>query len=107
MAQRRIKCRLIVATIVVDPTPDDGIEYSCQVVDRLVHSTAQLPVTNRCTDRLGRGVTDTGTEVDEEFPPPILRPSSLKSIPEKVKLLIGIIPAPIIILAVDDFLKHG
>jgi hypothetical protein len=42
-------------------------------------------------------------EVNEAFAQSILRPSRTKRVSEKIKLLLGIRTAPVVILAVDDF----
>src|SRR5580700_5267338 len=73
VAQRGIKCRLIVTTVVVDPAPYDGVEHPCQVVDPLVRATTQPPVTDFLPDRFRRRVADTGAEGDEELSPTVLR----------------------------------
>src|ERR1039457_830324 len=103
IAQRRVECRFIVPTVVRDPTPDDGIEHPRQIVNPSVNATAKLPVANGLSDRLGRHIADARTEVDEVLTPPILRPPGTKGVPEIVKLFVGIVPASIIILTVDDF----
>jgi hypothetical protein len=55
VAKRRIKRRFVVTTVVVNPTPYDGIEHPCQVVNPPVHPTPQLPVTDFFPDRLESG----------------------------------------------------
>src|SRR6516165_2013353 len=58
IAQRRVKCRLIITAIIRNPAPNDGVEHTRQVVDPPVNATTKLPVANFLSDRLGRSVTD-------------------------------------------------
>lgn len=102
IAQRRVKRRLIVTAIVRNPAPNDGIEHTRQVVDPLVNTATKLPIANFLSDRLGRRIAYTGTEVDEEFSPPILRASGSEGIAQIVEFLVEIVSSSIIILAVDD-----
>jgi len=102
IAQRRIKCRLVVATIVRKPTTNNRVEHACQVIYPFVYTTAQLPFANRLTDGTRCRSADTGTEVDEVLTPPILRSSRLKHVPKKIELLLRVVPTPVIIFAVDD-----
>jgi hypothetical protein len=78
MAERRIKSRLVVTTMVVDPAPYD--EVDCEIVYLLVRATPQLPVSDFLPDRLRRSVADTATEVDEELSPSVLRSPGTKSV---------------------------
>ena len=102
MAQRRVKRRLVVTAIVRNPAPDDGVEHSRQVVNPPVDATAKLPVSNFPSDRLGRRVTDARTEVDEEFPPPVLRSSGPEGVAQVIELFVGVSSAPVVILAIDE-----
>ena len=83
MTQRGIKRRLVVTTIVVKPTPYDGIEHPCQIVDPFVRATSQLPATDFIADCFRRRVADTRTEVYEVRAPSILRPPGSKGIARK------------------------
>src|SRR5215831_18194413 len=103
IAQRRVKCRLIVTAIIRNPAPNDGVEHTRQVVDPPVNATTKLPVANFLSDRLGRSVTDAGTEVDEELSPPIFRSSGSERVAQIIELSVGISSAPVIILTIDDF----
>jgi len=107
IAKGWVKRRFIVTTIVVHPTPYDGIEHPGQIVDPSVDATTELPVTYLPSDRLGRCVTDTGTEVDKELTPAILRPPGLKAVAQKVELRVRVIFSSIIILAVHDVCLFG
>src|SRR3569833_313180 len=102
IAQRGIKRRLVVTTIVVHPTPDYGVEHPRQIVDPPVDSTAQFPVTDFLSDSADRRVADTGTEVDEELTPPILRSAGAKTVAQNIEFRVGICFPPVIILAVHD-----
>src|SRR5215475_15905026 len=68
IAQRRVKCRLIVMAIIRNPAPNDGVEHTRQVVDPPVNATTKLPVANFLSDRLGRSVTDAGLKLTKNFP---------------------------------------
>src|SRR5580698_2223134 len=62
----------------------------------------QVPASNLFPNRLYRFVGNSRTEVDEEFPLPILRPSRPKSITEKIELLVEVCPSPVLIPAIDS-----
>src|ERR1700676_2868436 len=62
----------------------------------------QVPALNLHPNGFHRFVGNSRTEIDEELPLPILRPSRPKSVAEKVELLVGVFPSPVLILAVDD-----
>ena len=98
----RVKCRWIVTTIVRQPTPNDGIEHPSQVVNPLVHSTAELLRSNLSAHTFASGIADRRTEVDEVLPPPILRPPGAKRIAQKIELLVWVCPPSVVILAVDN-----
>src|SRR5258708_18483083 len=102
IAKRRIKCRFVVTTIVIQPTPNDGIEHPRQIVDPLINATTKLPVAKTLSDRFGSGIADSGTEVDEVFTPAILRSSGSKRVAQIIELLVRIVSPSVIILAVDD-----
>src|SRR5215471_5824751 len=62
----------------------------------------QIPASNLRPDRFHRLIRDCRAEVDEKFPPPILRSPRPKSMAQKIELLVGVRLSPIIILAIDD-----
>src|ERR1019366_1565461 len=55
VAERRIKCRLVVTAIVADPAPYDGVEHPCQVVDPLVRATPCVFRARKASDSRQRG----------------------------------------------------
>ena len=61
-----------------------------------------MPLANFLSDRLGRRVAYTGTEVDEELSSPIFRSSGSEGVAQIVEFLVWIVSSSIIILAVDD-----
>src|ERR1700704_1836230 len=62
----------------------------------------QVPASNLLPNGLHRFVGNSRTEIDEVLSPSTLRPSRPKSIAEKIELLVGIRPPPVIILAIDN-----
>src|SRR5215472_2500801 len=102
IAQCWMKCRFVVATIVRNPTTNDRVEHTRQIIYPSIDTTAQLPPANLLTNCLRRCLADARTEVDEELPPTILRPPGLKAVPKEVEFLVQEVSTPVIILAVDD-----
>src|SRR5262252_5907900 len=103
VSQGRVESRLVVPAVVVDPTPDVAIEHPGQVVQRLVAALVKRPASDRLSDRLESFVACGRAEHDAEGTPPASRQPRPKGIAEEVELLVGVISAPVIILAVDDF----
>src|ERR1035438_584558 len=62
----------------------------------------QLPASDLLPDRLPRFVGNGRAEVDKELAEPILRSPWLKTIAQKIELLVRVSPPPVIILAIDD-----
>src|SRR5919109_2860457 len=62
----------------------------------------QMPASNLLADRLARFVGNSRAEVDEVLAEPILRSPRLKTVAQKVELLVRVSPPPVIILAIDD-----
>src|SRR5215469_16088895 len=83
VAQGRVESGLVVPAVVIDPTPDVAVEHPGEVIQSFV---------------AGRR-----TEHDAEGTPPASRQPRPECIAEEVELLVGVISAPVIILAVDDF----
>src|SRR6516164_1501565 len=102
MAQRRVKRRLVVTTVVRDPAPDDGVEHSCKVVDPSVDATTKLPIANFLSDRLCCRVAHARAEVDEVLAPPVLRSPGPKGVAQVVEFIVGIGSTPVIIFAIND-----
>src|ERR1700722_16500356 len=97
----RVKSRLVVTAIIVDPTSDGGIEHPRQIIKRLVAALMKRPAANRLPDRLESFVARCWAERDTE-PVPSARQSRPKRVAEKIELLVTIGSAPVIILAVDN-----
>ena len=102
IAQWRIKCRFVVATIVRNPTTNDRVEHARQIIYPPIDTTAQLPPANLLTNCLRGCVAYARTEVDEELSPTILRSPGLKAVTQEVEFLVQEISTPVIILAVND-----
>src|SRR5713226_3485669 len=66
----------------------------------------QIPASNLLPDRLPRFVGNGRAEVDEVLAEPILRSPRLKTIAQKIELLVRVSPPPVIILAIDDLRLH-
>src|SRR5262249_12166345 len=102
IAQCRIKCRFVVATIVRNPTTNDRVEPTRQIIYPPIDTTAQLPPANLLTNCLRGCVAYGRTEVDEELSATMLRSPGLKAVPKEVEFLVQEISTPVIILAVND-----
>ncbi len=101
MAKDRVKRRLVVAAIVVNPAMEDWIEHPGQVVESLIAPQVESPTSHSAAHRLGGFITHCGTEVDEVLAPAILRPPGTKRKTQKIKFFIEVIASTIIILAID------
>src|SRR5436853_7598023 len=66
----------------------------------------QIPASNLLADRLPRFVGNGRTEVDEVLAEPILRSPWLKTITQKIELLVRVSPSPVVILAIDNLRLH-
>src|ERR1035441_8552926 len=66
----------------------------------------QIPASNLLTDRFPRFVGNGRAEVDEVPAEPILRSPRLKTIAQKIELLVRVSPPPVVILAIDDLRLH-
>src|SRR5450755_1944274 len=64
----------------------------------------QLPASDLLPDRLPRFVGNGRAEVDKELAEPILRSPRLKTIAQKIELLVRVSPPPVTILAIADLL---
>src|ERR1019366_5284296 len=62
----------------------------------------QIPASNLLANRLPRFVGNGRAEVDEVLAETILRSPRLKTITQKIELLVRVSPPPVIILAIDD-----
>src|ERR1700674_2594808 len=101
VSQGRVESRLVVAAVVVDPTPDVAVEHPGQVLQRLVAALVKRPASDRLSDRLESLVACRGAEQDAETTPPAARQPRPERVAEKVERLVWVAPAPIFILAVD------
>src|ERR1017187_8898691 len=66
----------------------------------------QIPASNLLADRFPRFVGNGRAEVDEVLAEPILRSPRLKTIAQKIELLVRVSPPPVVILAIDDLRLH-
>src|SRR6266508_2746509 len=66
----------------------------------------QIPASNLRADRFPRFVVKCRAEVDELLTETILRSPRLKTIAQKIELLVRVSPPPVIILAIDDLGLH-
>ncbi len=99
--KRRGQSRGTVVAVVVDPTPQNGIERASQLIQGGAGASMEPPAPNGVTDTLGSFRAHRRTEGDEERTPPIFRLSSPKRVPEKVELRAGVITSSIVILTKD------
>jgi hypothetical protein len=107
VSQGRVESRLVVPAVVVDPTPDVAVEHPGEVIQRLVAALVKRPASDRLSDRLESFVACRRAEYDAKGTPPASRQPRPEGIAEEVELLVGVISAPVIILAVDDFRLLG
>src|SRR5258708_5960261 len=66
----------------------------------------QIPASNLLADRFPRFVGNGRAEVDEVLAEPILRSPRLKTIAQKIELLVRVSPPPVVILAIDHLRLH-
>src|SRR5215471_19098188 len=102
-AHGRVERRTIVASVILEPTPDDRIKHPRQVFDCLITALWQFPAAKGVADCLRCLVRNRRTEIDEVPALAILRSSGLKCIPKKIKLFVRVSLLSKIILAIDDF----
>jgi len=79
------------------------IDHARQIIPRLVAASVKGPASHRVTDRLERLVARRRAERDAD---PAFAPSRQprpESVAEDIELMLGVVSAPILILAVDDF----
>ena len=107
VSQGRVESRLVVPAVVIDPTPDVAVEHPGEVIQRFVAALVKRPASDRLSDRLESFVAGRRAEHDAEGTPPASRQPRPECIAEDVELLVGVISAPVIILAVDDFRLLG
>src|ERR1022692_485269 len=62
----------------------------------------QIPASNLFADRLPRLVGNGRAEVDEVLAKSILRSPRLKTVAQKIELLVRVSPSPVVILAIDN-----
>ena len=93
--------------VVVNPAPDYGVEHPGQVIQRLVTALLKLPAPNFAPNRFERVAANRRAERDPDSALPPSRQPRPKRIAEEVELLVGVVSAPVIILAVDDLRLCG
>src|ERR1022692_3973564 len=92
-----IQRRAIVPPVKLQPAPDLWIEHPRQIFDGLVTASMQIPASNLLADRFPRFVGNGRAEVDEVLAEPILRSPGLKTIAQKIELLVRVSPPPVVI----------
>src|SRR5215472_4399045 len=102
VAQGWVESRLVVPAVVVDPPADVRVEHPGQIVQRLVAAFVKRPASHRLPYRFESLVAFRRAEQDAESPPPPPRQPRPEGVAEEVELLVGIVSAPVIILAIDD-----
>src|SRR5262249_54390364 len=100
VAQGRVESRLVVSPGVVDPPGDGGVKHPGQTVQRLAAASVKRPASHRLPDRFESLVAAAGLNKTPKVPPPPRQPRP-EGVAEEVELLVGIVSAPVIILAVD------
>src|SRR5208283_5230636 len=94
--------RRVEPSIGVDPAADMHVEHPRQIIERLVAAFVKGPASDRLADRLERFVAGCRAERDADLPSPPSRQPRPECIAEEVELMVGMVPAPIIILAEDN-----
>ena len=89
--QGRIKSRLVVAAVIVDPPAYVVVEHPRQIIQ-----ADSLP------DRLESFAADSRTKRDAEPVPPARQPRP-ERIAKEVELMVWELSASVIVLAIDDF----
>ena len=102
MKEDPVQSGSVVAAVVVDPSPNDGVIHSGQIRYRSVTSPISLPIPNRFLYRFGCFIADGRTKVDKEFTPSAFGQPRTKRKPQEVKLLIGVTATAVVILAVNN-----
>ncbi len=102
VAKDRIQGRFVETAVVLNPPSKDRIPHAGQVVDGLVAAPREVPTSHRLSHPRRCRIAHCRREVDEVLTPPILRPTRAKRVSQERELLRGILPWPIVILAVDD-----
>src|ERR1700722_376704 len=97
----RVKSRLVVAAIIVDPATDVRVEHPRQVIKRLVAALMKRPAANCLPNPFESFVARCWAERDTE-PLPSARQPRPECIPEKIEPLVPMSSTPVIILAVDN-----
>jgi hypothetical protein len=103
VSEDRIQCRPVKPAEVLNPTPHDWVPHARQVIDGLVAPQVETPAPHLFAHLRRYLAAHRWSKIDEALPPPILRPSRTKRIPQKIELLVGIVSSSVIILAVEDF----
>ena len=91
------------APVVLDPAPDLGIEHPRQVDEALVRPATDPPVpSHRGPDFLRGSPADLRAEACKVLTVPIPSPARPEGEAEKAEALLGSLPAPVRVLAVND-----
>ena len=97
----RVKSRLVIPAIIINPAADVYVEHPCQIIERFVAALMKRPTANRLWNFFESFVARRWTEHDAK-PLPSARQSRPECIAEEVELLVTIGSAPVIILAIDN-----
>src|SRR6202790_5240089 len=97
----RVKSRLVVPAIVVDPAADGGIEHPRQIIERFVAALMKRPTANGLPNLFESLVaccwaerdTDAGVSARNSWP---------ERIAKKVELLVTMSSTPVLIVSVDN-----
>ena len=101
-AQTVVQRRRVEMTVVVEPTPEVRIYHSGQITEGRVGPALESPLPDFPTHCLERSWGRRGQERDAIGSVGPGREPRPECIAEEVELLVGILSAPVIILAVDD-----
>ena len=102
VAKDRIQGRLVEAAVVLNPAAKDRIPHVGQVVDGLIATPREVPTSHLLPHPRRCRIAHRRYEADEVLTPSILCPTRAKRVPQEGELLRGILPRPVVILAVDD-----
>ena len=100
--ERRIKSRLVKATIVVDPPPEYRLKHPGEILQGFVTTRMPMPAP-QFAPKIAHGLgTRRWTAIDAVLSPSILRPSGAKRITQKIEAFLWVVPSPVIIFTVDN-----
>ena len=107
MPERRVQRRFVEAAIIIDPAPEGGIDYTCQVFQGFVTTLVQRPSPHGPAYRRCGFVADRRAEADEVFSPAVLRFPRPERVAKEVEFVQRVITSPPGVLAIDNFRLVG